>query len=74
MAEAYIKQEQLDQGEIDGANRDFETSIPYVAGSVRCFDPLWTSPDFVDELGGTSIRLAEAPLPGDVWILHYTHA
>ena len=73
MPAAYIKQEQIDQVEIDGANRDFETVLEYVPGSVRCFDPLWTSPDFVEELGGKAVRLAEAPLPGDVWILHYTH-
>ena len=71
---AYVKQEQIDQGDIDGTNREFETSVAYLPGTVRLFDPLWTSPDFVEELGGTSVRLAEPPLPGDVWILYYSHA
>ena len=69
----YTRQDEIAQSDIDGENREFETAVPYEPGSVRIFDPLWTSPDFVEELGGSSIRTAEAPKPGDVWIIHYNH-
>jgi hypothetical protein len=74
MPEAYIANEQIPQAAIDGINREFEVEREYIAGSVRCFDPLWTHPDFVEELGGKRVRLAEAPAPGVVWFLYYNHA
>ncbi len=69
---AYTRSDELPQGQIDGVNREFSTGLTYLPGTVRLFDPLWTAPEFVEELGGTLVRLAEAPLPGDVWILYYS--
>ena len=57
-------------GIIDGMNRDFQTSAPYVPGSTVVFlngialrkdwDNGWA------EFGGSTIRMNEAPIDGDV--------
>ncbi len=53
----------------DGVIVDFQTSQPYRAGSVSVWvngfrlDPNWDTG--FDELGGSTIRMKEAPLQGD---------
>lgn len=57
-------------GTIDGMNRDFETSVDYLPGSLR----VWTNgllrredfDDGFDETGPKNFQMNEAPVDGDV--------
>jgi len=65
-------------GPVDGTNRVFTTSSPYVAGSVRAFrnGQLQTVnlQDGWVELGDQKVRLNEAPLVDDVVSFYYLQA
>lgn len=56
-------------GTVDGANTDFTTSTPYVAGTIRVFvNGILYSPSDTQwgytELDDTTIRMTTAPLSG----------
>ena len=62
-------------GIVDGANRVYETSIPYLPGSLRVFlNGFLLRRDLEDgwaELGDKEVRMNEAPLTGDIVQLYY---
>lgn len=58
-------------GEINGVNRRFSTSKPYVAGSLSVFLPMLTPKGSLTELGGVDFELATPPRPGDLIYVFY---
>ena len=63
------------KGPVNGSNRLFETSCPYLGGSVRLFlNGQLNTKDLKDgwvELGESKIRLETAPRVGDVIQAYY---
>jgi hypothetical protein len=66
------------QGAVNDINVTFETSRPYITGSVKVFrnglvglEPLT---DGWSELGGTRVRLDEVPKTGDILQVYYLTA
>lgn len=66
---AQISHIEVMLGAVNGVNDVFQTSVPYVSGSVRVFvNGQLKRADFVDgwiELGYDKVRLALAPEVGD---------
>lgn len=59
-------------GTIDGVNTTFSTSGTYSSGSVFVFYNGSIQPkNYVVELGGTSFRVEDPPLVGDVLQVRY---
>jgi len=58
-------------GPFDGVQTDFMTDADYISGTVRAFTPNLQAESVVSELGGKTVRLCFAPLPGDVIYLFY---
>lgn len=65
-------------GVVDGANQDFQTTLPYIAGTLFVFfngqlqnD---TDPDFGwSETGITMFRMTKPPLVGDLLRVYYNY-